>query len=1205
MKKTIAIICSLVIVLSSLFIAMGSLVFAASDDLLSASEMNTRLVNTGAYTLSGDTVTSVAGKESKSALFGTQQDFILNFNAEVTANNLQLRIRTKDVSGHSVGYRLFIYSNKISLQKFNDTNWASTEIAAASYDFTKTTAVKIVANGTNLYVELDGVKKLEINNAVDTSAQNGELRFYGMAGAGAGIFKMVSLKDCSSLKAEEDDTPEQTGEVILSASELNTRLVNSSAYTLSGNAVTAVAGKENKSALFGALQDFDLAFKAKVTANNLQLRIRTKDVTGHSVGYRLFIYSNKISLQKFNDTNWASTEIASTSFDFTKMTNVKIVANGTDLYVELDGVKKLEINNAVDTSAQNGELRFYGMSGAGAGVFEMISLTKPVEDTSGDDKEEESGTDIVSASELNTRLINTTAYAQSGNVLKSVSGAKDGKNALFTAQQDFRLGFTVKFAANATNSIQIRIRNKDVSGHSVGYRVILSANKISLQKQNDTNWGATEIKSAACDLAKTSEIVIQAKGTHLFILVDNEKLIEITDAIDTSAQNGELRFYGTTVEGTEVNMLYLKEAVDTPVGDGGNSGGGEDDDDDNQGGDQGGNQGGNEEEITDKLIKALVNSGAYTLNGDVLNNVVGKEAKQATLLEKQNFVFDFKLKINTASAAGDHLQLRIRHADATGHSMGYRLLIYKDRISIQRFNDNNWQSTAIKSVDHDFTKTTTVRIAANGKDLWIALDGIKQIILTDAIDTSENKGALRFYGMNSSATSEFLPVSLEDYDEAKANEGITTPIVDESIIKKASELTNALIRTTAYTLVDGGLVKSVSGLPGKNAIFTDSQDFILDFNMKIDSESFGEYVQLRIRCADLKGHSEGYRIYFYKDRLQLEKFNEDNWNSTRIDSADHDFTKMSKVRIVANGKNLWIAVDNEKLISITDAIDTSANKGELRFYGVQGDSIKAEVEMLSLKKYDAATANDGIKAEDPSKQFEIKSASEILNALIRSGAYVKNGDLANNVAGKDSKNASLTDKQDFIFNFKFKFAEDGSGALQIRLRSKDLQKNSTGYRLFIYKNKIQLEKFKDNAWTSEAIASVKHNFAETSDIRIVAHGEELWVAVNGKRLINISKATQTEGGEIRFYGMNTSALCEVTPVSLLEYNETAAMEGITEAEAQAEDDKAILKPMAQLVSNNTDNEGNSVVLTMVVIFGVVLAVTAVAVVLLLVFKKKK
>ena len=115
---------------------------------------------------------------------------------------------------------------------------------------------------------------------------------------------------------------------------------------------------------------------------------------------------------------------------------------------------------------------------------------------------------------------------------------------------------------------------------------------------------------------------------------------------------------------------------------------------------------------------------------------------------------------------------------------------------------------------------------------------------------------------------------------------------------------------------------------------------------------------------------------------------------------------------------------------------------------------------------------------------------------------------------------------------------------------------------------------------------------------------DLWVAVDGKKLISISNAEVTDGGEIRFYGLNTSALCEVTPVSLIEYDEALANEGIGELVEEVENDKPVLKPMADLTSKVAENNGPSVWLIVIIISAVVL-VTAAVVVVVIFFKKKK
>ena len=67
MKKTIALICSVIIILSSMVVIMSPSLFAATDDILTAEQMNQKLVATGAYNQNGDILTSVAGKDGKSA----------------------------------------------------------------------------------------------------------------------------------------------------------------------------------------------------------------------------------------------------------------------------------------------------------------------------------------------------------------------------------------------------------------------------------------------------------------------------------------------------------------------------------------------------------------------------------------------------------------------------------------------------------------------------------------------------------------------------------------------------------------------------------------------------------------------------------------------------------------------------------------------------------------------------------------------------------------------------------------------------------------------------------------------------------------------------------------------------------------------------------------------------------------------------------
>lgn len=329
-----------------------------------------------------------------------------------------------------------------------------------------------------------------------------------------------------------------------------------------------------------------------------------------------------------------------------------------------------------------------------------------------------------------------------------------------------------------------------------------------------------------------------------------------------------------------------------------------------------------------------------------------------------------------------------------------------------------------------------------------------------------------------------------------------------------------------------------------------------------------------------------------------------------ISYADHDFTKATDVRIVANGNKLWIALDGQKVLEITDAEETSLYKGAIRFYGVQGDA-QAELKMVSLRVFSANEAEDGIKPAEAVDADVIMTREKMINALIRSGAYILNGDVLNNISNMDSKSISFTDEQNFILNFKIKMAEKAAGSLQIRIRAKNLEKNTQGYRVFISKNKIEIAKFNDDNWASKTIKSVKHSFTETSEVRIAANGSVIWIAVDGKKIIQIDDAITVEGGQVLMYGLVTDEICELLPVSLLKYSDIKAGDGIKEQESEEDNDKAVLKPLRsttqlkESVNDLGDKSDNNLTLIIVISVCAALVIVSVITVLFLIKKKQK
>lgn len=266
---------------------------------------------------------------------------------------------------------------------------------------------------------------------------------------------------------------------------------------------------------------------------------------------------------------------------------------------------------------------------------------------------------------------------------------------------------------------------------------------------------------------------------------------------------------------------------------------------------------------------------------------------------------------------------------------------------------------------------------------------------------------------------------------------------------------------------------------------------------------------------------------------------------------------------------------------------------------------------LSLRVYSAAEAEDGIKPAEKVSADVLMTQKAMINALVRNGGYFLNGDVLNNIENTANKCAAFTDEQNFVFDFKFKMSDSASGSLQIRLRAKDMKNHTEGYRIYISKNRVDIAKFRDDNWASKTIKSAKHSFKETTDVRIVANGSVIWIAVNGEKILEIDDAITVDGGQLVMYGLGTSEKCELLPVSLLKYSDAAANDGITEREPVADDDKPILRPLrttanvdADTIASEDIGNANTALLIAVIVAAAVLVVGGGTAVLLILKKKK-
>ena len=942
--------------------------------------------------------------------------------------------------------------------------------------------------------------------------------------------------------AAEDD--------IMTADDMTQALINSTAYTQNGDVLNGNDSKAGKYAKFTNEQDFILNFDVKfdtVTTSNgtLQLRLRWKDGTGHSIGYRVYFTKTKLTLEKFNDDNWKSTVLKSAEHDFTQNTSVRLVANGTNIWVALNGVKKFEITDAVNVDG--GSLAFYGVAGSAVSEISVKSLKKYSETAANDglilDPVKPTG-DIKTAAEITQSLIDRSVYKQNGDVLNDFGAAN--KFSDLTTEQNFIFNFTVKLDSASSGSLQVRLRAKDASNHSVGYRVNIGKSKITLEKFNDNNWQSTVLKSAEYNFTDTVKVRIVANEGNIWIALNGVKVIEITDAI--TVENGYLKFYSVGGNGNnEVVINSLKYYSETDANDGlilepiiptGDI------------------------KTVNEIHTALINSGAYAQNGEILNNT-DAEHKNATLTTEQNFIFDFNVKLDTAMESGNNLQVRMRTKDATGHSEGYRVHIYKNKLSFHKFNDNNWQSTEIGMIPYDFTKTVAVRLVANGSNIWIALDGVKLFEITDAV-TVEN-GVLSFYGITGTLlTGEVKAVALKYYDETTANDGITagggsgdgdSSSTITGDIKSADEIITALVNNGIYT--KNGSLLNDKAADNKFSDLTAEQNFIFDFSVKLDSESAG-VLQVRLRAKDATNHSVGYRVNISKSKITLEKFNDDNWKSTVLKSADYDFTNTVKVRIVANGSNIWIALDDIKLIEITDAV--TVENGLLKFYSIGGNG-KNEVGIISLKYFDKQTAEKGITL--PEETDVVVSTPVLYNKLAGSGWKKQDGGLAS--ADPVNYGTYLAEINDFVLDFDIRIAPSELGELQVRIRHDYISGLcNLGYRIGITNNKLTVAKYNDDNYNFTTIKSQDVDFSSGKHIRITANGSQIKVLLNNDIFIQIDNAYNKKN-KILFQSTFKADNAFIKNLTLVKYSDEAANAKVEVVEEKIEYNSAEMKSLSDIL----------------------------------------
>ena len=1226
MKKILSLIISILILLSSFASVIGIGVLAAEDDIMTADDMTQALINSTAYTQNGDVLNGNDSKAGKYAKFTNEQDFILNFDVKfdtVTTSNgtLQLRLRWKDGTGHSIGYRVYVTKTKLTLEKFNDDNWKSTVLKSAEHDFTQNTAVRLVANGTNIWVALNGVKKFEITDAVNVDG--GSLAFYGVAGSAVSEISLKSLKKYSETAANDGLILEPiipTGD-IKTVNEIHTALINSGAYAQNGEILNNTDA-EHKNATLTTEQNFIFDFNVKLdtameSGNNLQVRMRAKDATGHSEGYRVHIYKNKLSFHKFNDNNWQSTEIGMIPYDFTKTVAVRLVANGSNIWIALDGVKLFEITDAV--TVENGVLSFYGITGTLlTGEVKAVALKYYDETTANDgitlggsgdggSGDGDSGStltgDIKSADEIITALVNNGIYTKNGSLLNDK--AADNKFSDLTAEQNFIFDFTVKLDSESAGVLQVRLRAKDATNHSVGYRVNISKSKITLEKFNDDNWKSTVLKSADYDFTNTVKVRIVANGSNIWIALDDVKLIEITDAV--TVEKGLLKFYSIGGNGkNEVGIISLKyfdkETAEKDI---------------------------SLPEKTDVVVSTavlynkLAGSGWKKQDGGLVS---ADPVNYGTYLAEINdFVLDFDIRI-APSELGE-LQVRIRHDYISGLcNLGYRIGITNNKLTVAKYNDDNYNFTTIKSQDVDFSSGKHIRIAANGSQIKVLLNNDLFVQIDNAYN---DKNKILFQSTFKADNAFIKNLTLVKYSDEAANAKVD--VVEEKIEYNSAEMKSLsdilkIFEKIGWKCTETSAI-STDASSAKGVNIGGMKNFILDYTVKFDKNEAGS-AMMKFRHYYNKANY-GYILNFSARRITFTRYKEQNNGSQdNLGMAKVDLTDGAKVRVVAYEGLVWIAVNGEKIFEITDA---KLYNGQIQFLhecsagGITfGDfSLKSYEEEASYERMTSRSLKDlGPKIY---KDFDIRSQAEAQKAFYGKMDYIyKDGRhaLGFSSEGKNKELHIANDIKNFVMEFELNLDEAANTSkFIINIRKNNISNGngtgySTGYQLCIGQKSITLAAYTGKSYRiGDVFNKVAAKVSGWTPIKVVVVDDQLCVFVNGQLVMKQEGLEYTDMGFISIQN-NLSSLKQIyiANVSLTDYYEGAIPNDseLVNLNSQVQgDDKVVLRPVKipafKSKSDTTDNQNGNMNTTVIIVIAVcaILVIGGAVTVTLVILKRKK
>lgn len=293
----------------------------------------------------------------------------------------------------------------------------------------------------------------------------------------------------------------------------------------------------------------------------------------------------------------------------------------------------------------------------------------------------------------------------------------------------------------------------------------------------------------------------------------------------------------------------------------------------------------------------------------------GWSAKIAVL---DDFIFDFTVQFKEDETQAMAIDCRYNLYD--DHNEGYPLQFYPRKLVISKYNDNNFQRAELQTVIADFTKPTKVRITAHDNELWIAINGVREVKIDDARDIIGQLRLAHSASMLENGVT-LTDVALYHYDEQLANSGIGEPdtsgvkVIADYSVKSQKEAESLFYGRFDYEKYNGkdAICFSEQGKNRENVIHPNKVDsFVMTFYLNMDECNDINKLTLNLRKSYDSERNYGFSLSFSKKSVQLSESTAGSFSSSKqLGSAQIEMEGWVPVKIVANGKTVAVFVNNE------------------------------------------------------------------------------------------------------------------------------------------------------------------------------------------------------------------------------------------------------------------------------------------------------